>query len=494
VNSEADSTIIVLVRVDRERTAAESHPRHIHPPLDLFYIRSAVAEQLGYAPKLVDDWLIDNEAPPLLDRILMLEPGIVVIRSMSWCINEASRLSQELKKRGIITIAVGEQVTHIAEKMVARCRIHESKATRGNPLYDHWHDCWDFPVLGEPEQAVPDLLTRLCQGGEVSRLAPGYWNRLVKKHPFQVDTQQSLAPPVFSDKELNNYPFPFPVPGRIIRRWGYVISGWGCPYHCQHCTEVVRKSVGTELRLRSPSDIVDEIEQLVVQGVEGIAFEDDTLFCNRQHLLAVCSEITNRRLQIRWMANARPDELDEQRVAAAAQAGAALLKLGIESGSPEMIEKMGKSSSGERWIKQAHEGVRLLKQYKIASVGLYMVGLPGESEAQVHQTIRLSKAVNNEYVQVQRFTAYADVAMTKESSASAPRQTNLYHYASQDNTLSKIQLRRLGQLQRLFYFCFYLRPTYIFQHLKLFWRWYLTPHFFSTLPARLAFILGLGKS
>jgi radical SAM superfamily enzyme YgiQ (UPF0313 family) len=485
---------VVLVRVDRERTADEWHPRHIHPPLDLFYIRSTLTDRTGNIPDLVDGWLNDNHEMPLLDRVLCLNPDVVVIRSMSWSINEANQLALALKQRGIVNIAVGEQVTHVAEHNFAVGHRKSVAPVQPNPALEQRRQYWDFPILGEPEQAVPELMRRLRQGKSSAVLAEEYWDRLVNRRPFQVDTRETLAHPVFNSSELQAYPFPFPVPGGVIRRWGYLISGWGCPYHCQHCTQVVRKSIGTELRLRNPVEIVDEIEQLVASGAEGIAFEDDTLFCNRKHLLAVCSEIIHRDLKVSWIANARPDELDAERITAAAQAGAALLKIGIESGSAELIEKMGKSRCGDQWLQQVHKGVSLLKQHGIASVGLFMVGMPEETEAQVQQTIDLSRLINTEYIQVQRFTAYADVAMTRQASTFGPRQTNLYHYASQDQTLASIQVDRLDQLQKNFYSGFYLRPLFIYTHLKLFWRWYLTRRFLITLPARMGFLLGMNPS
>lgn len=472
------SADIVLVRVERERIFDDHHPRHIHPPLDLFYIRSALTQQTGTSTVLLDGWLDTPKTPPLLERILALQPKIVVIRAMTWCLNEACQLASELRKKGLVTVAVGEQVTHQAvllEPSIA------------------WEECWDVPVLGEPEQAVPQLIKQLLSGQAMADLAPQYWIRLKSNQPFQVEMPEHLPAPVFQNNELAAYPFPLPVPGRVIRRWGYVMSGWGCPYQCKHCTEVVRKSVGRNLRLRNPVGIVDEIEQLQQQGAQGIAFEDDTLFCNPGHLLAICHEIKRRGLKIRWMANARPDELDEARVAAAASAGAVLLKLGIESGSPLMIEKIGKSRSGLRWLDQVRSGVGLLKCHGIASVGLFMLGMPEETEEEVLATISLAKGLDTDYVQVQRFTAYPDVVVTRDESVIATSQANIYHYADSGHALYHMTAQRLDELHRAFYTGFYFRPAFMLRHLRLFWRWYISSKFLVALPGKLNYLMRLKR-
>ncbi len=468
-------TPVVLIRVGRTPNAQEQHPRHLHAPLDLLYIRSALTTKARLRPPLFDGWLINTDKPPLVKQVMAKRPKYAVIHAMSWCIDEACTLARQLRQQGIITIAIGEQVTHRAKKR--------------EPHTD-WDSCWDIPVLGEPQQSVPALLLELQRGHSAAKLGPHYWQRLKAQQPFQVTSPDLLPNPVFSSSELTQYPFPFPLPGKVMRRWAYVMSNWGCPYNCQHCTEVVRKSIGQNLRLRDPAKIADEIQQLVQQGAEGIVFEDDTLFCHRRHLLALCNEIKRRSIKVRWIANARPDELDKERVAAAASAGAILLKLGIESGSPRMIENLGKCHSGTLWLDQTSAAVQRLKQHGIASVGLYMVGMPYETEAEVKQSMHLAKKLDSDYVQVQRFTAYPDVAMINKTSVTASSHGNMYHYTHHHQSRSNISSQHLEKLQQAFYFNYYLRPSFISRHLRRCWHWYVRPDFLLSLPGKIFFLLG----
>lgn len=460
------TTEVLLVRVDHARRAG-AHPRHLYPPQDLYLIRAGLAERVPELP-VIDLWLSEAGLPAAERRVLAQGPRLVVIRALSWCLEEAARLGLALRRRGILTLAIGQQVSHQAHRPSAA-----------------WRAAFDLALLGEPEQALPAIIRRLLDGEPVAQLAPAYWQRFEQRRPVRVEQPDRLPEAQVLEEELGAYPFPFPVPGPRVKRWAYLQTAWGCPYRCSHCTEVVRRSVGSELRRRDPKRVVDEIAALLARGVDAIAFEDDTLFCHKGHLLALCAEIEARGLRFRWMANARPDELDEARVSAAARAGAVLLKLGIESGDPAQIERLNKSRHGDQWLAACSAGVARLKRHGIAAVGMFVIGLPGESEAQIGRSEALARRLSPEYLQVQLFTAYPDVALGPEPAPGAIPLANLYHY----RPAAPLTGDRLAWLQARFYRRFYFRPGFVLGHLARFWRWYLHPGYLAGRLASLRFLL-----
>ncbi len=452
MNSKTDT--VLLLRIDRDVSTHTSHPRHLHPPLDLKYIQAAVHQITGQSVPFMDGWLHAWSPSQLTEKILPLRPQMVVIKAATWCIDEAVFVGKRLRGEGITTIAVGQHVSHVSK-------------------LDHrgWKEAFDIPVPGEPEEEVPLLIKRLLEGESVRLLAPYYFDRMEKNKPFLVQEPDQMPKPCFDEKEFSDYAFPFPIPGNVAHKWGYVLTSWGCPRKCRHCSEVVRKTTGTILRTRNPVRVADEIASLLQAGADAICFEDDSLFCNRRHFLNICEEIIRRGLHFPWISHARPDELDEERIAAAAKAGAVLLKVGVESGASNIIETIGKSASGEVWLDKVEKGFALLQQYNVGSVALFMVGIPHETEADVEKSIALAKKIKPDYIQIQIFCTYPDSSFFDQLEAPLYPE-GLYHYLRPAWSPSRIPPDKLPLLQSRFYNSFYLRPEYVIRHIRQFWRFY----------------------
>jgi radical SAM superfamily enzyme YgiQ (UPF0313 family) len=252
---------------------------------------------------------------------------------------------------------------------------------------------------------------------------------------------------------------------------------------------VVRKSFGERLRWRDPVRVADEVAANLAAGAEAIAFEDDTLFVDRRQFLALCEEMVRRRIVAPWIANARPDELDEERVAAAASAGARLLKVGIETVTPRLVEMMGKSRHGANWRAQAEAGMARLKRHRIASVGLFLVGLPTQTAQEVEATLRWAKVLAPDYVQVQIFRSYPDISWWRDLPSPLRDAAAAYHYGPILSTAAALPADVLPAMQRAFYRDYYLRPGFALTHLSRCWRHYFAPAGLASTLGRLRYML-----
>ncbi|MCE9682597.1 B12-binding domain-containing radical SAM protein [Halomonas alkalisoli] len=459
---------VILVRVDRESARHTAHPRHCAPPLDLKYLQAALATTTGETPPLIDGWLTPFSVAQTAATILARRSRYAVIRAVTWNLDESIRLGRTLRHAGVVTIAVGQQVEHV------------TKAG-----YDGWHEAYDLAVGGEPEEEVPRLLGRLLAGEPLERLQAeqaGFSTALVWD-------PEALPRPRFSVDELADYAFPFPTPGRPARRWGYLLTAWGCPRPCRHCTLIVRKSAGRRLRTRPVEQVVDEVAALRDVGAEAIAFEDDSLLVHRSRFLELAEALCRRNLTLPWMANARPDELDDERIAAARESGATLIKLGIDSGSPHMIETIGKAADGEAWVAAAASGSAALHRAGIATVAMFTLGLPGETEEHAQATQALIRRLRSAYLQVHLYRPYPDVDLWDDLPDAQRIRGADYHYIVAPSQCSAISAARIAALHGRMYREFYLRPGYVARHLTSFWRYYLSPHGGGRLLARLPSVM-----
>jgi anaerobic magnesium-protoporphyrin IX monomethyl ester cyclase len=440
---------VVLVRIDRAAVRHTRHPRHLFPALDLKYVQSGLAVRHGIRAALVDGWLQPFDASRCADEALAMRPRIAVLKGVSWCLEETIETARILRRAGVITIAVGQAVQHAAVQTPPG-----------------WHEAFDHVLAGEPEAALPEFVAALLANvSPVLAVAPSGLSLV--HHPDQ------LPDPDCSSQELADYPFPFPLRGGTPARWAYLLTAWGCPRPCRHCTNIVRKSVGRPLRTRSIERVLDEVARLADAGAEALAFEDDSLFVHRKRFLELADGLVRRGLTLPWLANARPDELDGETVAAARLAGARLVKVGIDSGSPRMIEAIGKSSDGAAWPAASGDAIRLLDDNGIGSVALFVVGLPGETSSDARLSFDLARQLPADYLQVQLYRPYPDVGLWPDLPPQQRVAAGEYHYGEMLTQCSAMSDAEIAAWPRRFYRAFYLRPTFVFRHLRLSWRHYL---------------------
>ncbi len=463
---------VVLLRIDRQAQDHTRHPRHAHPALDLKYVQSGLEAILGDEVPLLDGWLADFDVETFAATALGRRPRIAVIRAVTWSLDESVRVAARLHAAGVVTIAVGQQVAHVARSP-----------------YPGWHEAYDLAVHGEPEEEVPRLVARLQAGEPLHVLRAESIRRMRSGAMVLVEDPDALCRPRFSSSELGGYPFPFPTRAPARARWGYVLTSWGCPRPCRHCTAIVRKSVGQRLRERDVGRVVDEVLALRAAGAGAIAFEDDSLFVNRARFLRLADELVRRDVRLPWMANARPDELDPERVDAARAAGAVLLKVGVDSGSPRLIERLGKTADGAAWMRDTRRAFSLLERSGIGSVALFMVGMPDETVEDAEATLQLARRIAPDYIQVQIYRAYPDVPLWNDLPDGKRTSGAEYHYLAPISNCSRIPAEALPGLQRRMYRQFYLRPAFVGRHLLRHWRHYLSPLSVARLPARLPSVL-----
>jgi anaerobic magnesium-protoporphyrin IX monomethyl ester cyclase len=120
----------------------------------------------------------------------------------------------------------------------------------------------------------------------------------------------------------------------------------GCPYSCDFC--VVPYFHGHKFRERSAKRLVDDIERGQREhGIKYFYLWGDTVTLNVKSFSEFCEELIARRLDVKWLANARADNLqDPAFVARLRQSGCWMLSMGVESASddtrrdtPESMER-----------------------------------------------------------------------------------------------------------------------------------------------------------
>ena len=158
-----------------------------------------------------------------------------------------------------------------------------------------------------------------------------------------------------------------------------LLASRGCPAACTFCSNNV---TGRRFRYRSAAAIAQEIRALR-ERTDFIAFSffDDSFAVGRRRMLELCEALAG--LGVQWTCTAHPAHLDREILKAMKQAGCAGVDIGMESGDPEMLLRIGKGVTVERVLEVLGDA---------QEVGLHcmlnlMFGWPGETLDELRTTV-----------------------------------------------------------------------------------------------------------
>jgi radical SAM superfamily enzyme YgiQ (UPF0313 family) len=197
-------------------------------------------------------------------------------------------------------------------------------------------------------------------------------------------------------EDLDELPFParhlFPLAKyRAFNAGGSLITGRGCPFNCIFCAG--HRMTGRRVRLRNAKLVVDEMQMVQELGFKEIYIEDDLLTFNHAHVYAICDEILNRGLKIKWNAFSRVDTVTRELVKKMKEAGCVGLLFGVESGNQEILDRVKKKIT----LKKVKQAVALTKETGMRVVTSFILGLPGETKKTMRQSYDLANRLNAPY-------------------------------------------------------------------------------------------------
>lgn len=162
-----------------------------------------------------------------------------------------------------------------------------------------------------------------------------------------------------------------------------MMSSRGCPFRCAYCENTYIRPDFREAR-----DVVDEMEQCWRDhGVREVDFFDASFTTRKRRVHAICDEIRRRGLDVSWSVRTRVDLVDEPMLRAMAAAGCTRVYYGIESGVPEILANLNRTTD----IDTVRRMVAATRRAGVAAFGYFMFGAPGETEQTLRRTARFSR-------------------------------------------------------------------------------------------------------
>lgn len=167
----------------------------------------------------------------------------------------------------------------------------------------------------------------------------------------------------------------------------------GCPYACVFCS--VHSQVGKPNRRHSTGYVVRHMQHVMqTYGVEHFHFEDDNLTLHGPRAHELFEAITP--LGVSWDTpnGLRADTISAELAQKMAAAGARSVTIAVESGDQEVLDTIVKKNLDLADVRHA---ARHLQQAGIPTIAFFIIGFPGESQANVRTTLEFAKQLALDY-------------------------------------------------------------------------------------------------
>ena len=195
--------------------------------------------------------------------------------------------------------------------------------------------------------------------------------------------------PEYSLFEIENYVISPAIARKNPVAW--IETSRGCVYNCIFCN---KSSFGKTFRVKSPERVVEEFLRIIEYGFKEIYIADDGFTTDMDRAKKICDLLIKKGVHIGWSTfnGVRADRLDLELLEKMREAGCYRIYLGIESGSQKILDRIKKGIT----INQVEDAVKWCKKVGIEVGGLFMIGLPGDSEETMQETIDFAKKLNLE--------------------------------------------------------------------------------------------------
>ena len=430
------------------------------PSIGIAYI-AAVLRENGHDVKVVDAYVNRHTSKEIMDEVEKYAPAVVgmsVLTPSADIVYEISRNIRTLFPH--IKIVMGNMHASLFSDEVL---------TNGYA---------DFVIHREGEIAMPELVKAIenKSGFESVQGVSFKKNNVVVNNPVMphIEDIDALPFPAWDLFPMDKYSTDPRTEVKKNTVEMMILATRGCPNQCTFCSSRTDRGLGSRYRMRKPKLVVDEMVYMNKKyGSDIFSFVDLAFPLVRRHAVELCNEIINRGLdkKFKWVTECRVKPLDEELLMLMKRAGCVRVCFGIESGNNSILSFIKKNFT----IDDVRAAVKMAHKSCLEVDGMFMIGLPGETEETIKQTIDFAVELNVRYAIFNIFVSYPGCELYGILKEQGKIHYNTWSDFTSYPTYSGGQPvyvpdglthEKLMYLQKYAMKRFYLRPKFVYGELK----------------------------
>ena len=316
--------------------------------------------------------------------ILNYHPQIVGFSATTSSFPDAADLALKIKEQSPDTITVCGGV-HVS-------------ALEGKLLEDY--PAFDYLIAGEGELSM----AQLAQGDAPADIKGLIWRQsdevIVNEPQNKIADLDSLPFPAY--EKLQGFPRDYHLPlfSYTQTPGATMITSRGCMFQCSYCDRSVFKK---GFRYNSAAYIYEHMKYLRDKfGVRHVNIYDDLFTANKKRIMELCEKLACQPLGINFNCAVRVGYTDDDLLKMLKNAGCLMVSLGIESADPQMLERHKAGVS----LDDVRDTVRRIQTAGLRAKGLFMMGLPGETEESIKRTSDFIISLGLDDMNMAKFTPF----------------------------------------------------------------------------------------
>ncbi len=430
----------------------------LNPPGRLFYTRDyfcSKVTKVDYAEHPVDllilsgiigrrhqvailDAMVQAETPTAaLSEIKRQQPDAIVFLAGSASWKEDFPFMEEVRRcfPKILLIGIGD--------LFLNRRVFEVVPWLDAALHDFTTDDVLHVLEGRPEQAK-NVYWRKADTTFASDAGP-------RRGEFEI--------PVPRHELFLGLPYTFPFARH--HPFSTLLTDFGCPFFCRFC---LYATMG--FRQRPVENVIPELDHLRSLGIRELFVKDQAFAADQRRAVRLCEAMTACG-PFSWTCFMRATSVDADLLRHMKRAGCHTIMFGVESAGEDILTRVDKRIT----VPQVREAFRLCREAGIRTVGIFILGFPGEDEAGCRRTIQLSIDLDCDFASFNVFVPKHVTPMRAELEQAgklsddplAVMDQSGIVASSTSDFLSAADLDRLrAEANRIFY----LRPSYLWKRLR----------------------------
>ncbi|MBN2383434.1 B12-binding domain-containing radical SAM protein [bacterium] len=319
------------------------------------------------------------------DRLRAFQPDLVAVSSVTNQFRLARQLILQVKRKvGVPVLLGGVHATINPEEAIRVEGVDAVCIGEGEETFREYVSCH------EADKSVTDIEGLWVNDGEH-----------IHRNPIRQPIQDLSQLP-FPDYDLFDY-------DTILREMGVfmVFANRGCPYECSYCVNHALKALykpGHYIRFMPVRHLLDNLKDALTRYPEAriVEFFDDTFILNKKWFQEFVAGYSLE-IGLPFYCNGRADLIDREMIDLLRQAGCVRVNLAIETGNEELRQRVLQKNVSNAALERAFT---LLHRAGIRTYAHNMVGIPGETEESIRETIALNRHLKVDDLQCWVFFPY----------------------------------------------------------------------------------------